>query len=81
MLNSRDGTAALLVEHGGRLMLSERATATKLCDAASSSDHNLVRSYLRAGANPDAADYDRRTALMLAAAGGESSHPQLVRRA
>ncbi|KAL1500575.1 hypothetical protein AB1Y20_013230 [Prymnesium parvum] len=71
VLNSRDDTISLLLEHGAGLGLEERQLASKLCDAACECDHALIRRYLKAGANPNAADYDRRTCLMLAASGGD----------
>ena len=70
MLSAQDRTAELLRQHGAELRLSERHAAGKLCDAAHDNDAALIRRYLHAGVDPNAADYDRRTCLMLAAAGG-----------
>ena len=52
------------------LCLSSEDLAGKLCSAGAAGDCALVRRYLAAGADPDASDYDARTALMLAAAEG-----------
>ena len=42
-----------------------------MCRAAADGDELLLGKLLSAGAHPDAADYDRRTALHLSAAEGE----------
>ncbi|KAJ8607023.1 hypothetical protein CTAYLR_006240 [Chrysophaeum taylorii] len=57
----------------GPLGLSDQSLAHRLCAAAAAGDTALVSRYVRAGANPDAGDYDNRTALMLAAAVGAFS--------
>ena len=51
-------------------MLDEVELSGKLCAAAEEGDNKLLQRYLDAGADPDAADYDKRTPLMLAAAEG-----------
>jgi ankyrin repeat protein/CRP-like cAMP-binding protein len=55
---------------GGLLTLEPHALSGILCSAVHARDLALVRLYLRAGAAPDAADYDDRTALHVAAAEG-----------
>ena len=55
---------------GGVLTLDAPALAGILCSAVQARDVGLVRLYLRAGADADAADYDARTALHVAAAEG-----------
>eukprot|EP00966_Prymnesium_polylepis_P051183 1184768-Prymnesium_polylepis.1 len=70
VLSGKDHTAELLLQHRAQLGLREREVAVKLCDAANDSDHAMIRRYLDAGANPNASDYDGRSCLMLAAAGG-----------
>lgn len=46
------------------------ATAAHLCTAVFDGDLQLLRRLLRAGANPNAVDYDKRSALHIAAADG-----------
>ena len=48
----------------------EVADAARLCEAVYAGDAPLLRRYLRAGADPDAADYDARRPLHIAAAEG-----------
>ena len=58
--------------------MSEPELASILLDAAHVGDTPLVERYLVAGAEPDIADYDSRTALMLAAAEGETRTCKLL---
>jgi hypothetical protein len=51
-------------------MMSPIVTASQLCTAVYDGDMPLLRRLLRAGANPDAGDYDKRTPLHIAAAEG-----------
>lgn len=60
----------LLLRHNGRLMLTPVLTASALCTAVHEGDMPLLRRLLRAGADPNAGDYDKRTALHIAAADG-----------
>jgi hypothetical protein len=52
------------------LMMAPVAAAAQLCTAVFDGDMPLLRRLLHAGANPNAADYDKRTALHIAAAEG-----------
>ena len=73
-------TAALLCRRGATLGLVNDAAAaappgaqhagSEMCQAAFTGDVDYLRRLLRAGASPDAADYDRRTAAHLACAEG-----------
>lgn len=60
----------LLMRHNGRLMMTPVMTASALCTAVYDGDMPLLRRLLHAGANPNAGDYDKRTALHIAAADG-----------
>ena len=53
-----------------RLGFDEIRSAAELCTAAAKGNVALIRGYIRAGINVDAADYDKRTALHIAAAEG-----------
>lgn len=76
----------LLLEHGARLQMSSITMSAHLCTCVFEGDLTLLRRLLRAGADPDAADYDKRTALHIAAADGnlaavstgQSEHEQMV---
>jgi hypothetical protein len=53
-----------------RLGYDEIKSASELCTAAAQGNVNLIRHYIMAGINVNAADYDQRTALHIAAADG-----------
>ncbi len=55
---------------GGRLGMAENELSGVLCSAVHAGNGALLALYLRAGADPSAADYDRRTPLHIAAAEG-----------
>lgn len=57
-------TAKILQEFGGQLRLENESTL--LCRLASQGNAEQIRRLLLFGANPDAADYDGRTALHIA---------------
>ena len=59
-----------MVAGGGADAGDDVAGATRLCAAAAAGDLTLVERLVRAGVAVDAADYDRRTALHIAAAEG-----------
>ena len=79
-LTDMHGTTALLeaVKHGheeiidllkrndANVAMEEKLEASVLCQAVFDGDNTLLQRLLRAGVNPDAADYDKRT--------GESKH-------
>lgn len=53
-----------------RLGFDEIRSASELCTAAAQGNADLIRRYIKAGINVNAADYDKRTALHIAAAEG-----------
>lgn len=53
-----------------RLGFDEIRSASELCTAAAQGNSDLIRRYIKAGINVNAADYDKRTALHIAAAEG-----------
>ena len=59
----------LLLEHSATLRMGFITNA--LCEAAGQGDLNLLRMLVTAGGNVNAADYDQRTALHLAAVEGQ----------
>jgi ankyrin repeat protein len=60
----------LVREAGGVLAVDPAELAGILCSAVQARDDTLLGLYLRAGADPSPADYDRRTPLHIAAAEG-----------
>jgi ankyrin repeat protein len=60
----------LLLRAGARLQMSEVRQAALLCSAVSEGDLQLLKRLLAAGAKPNAADYDKRRPLHIAAADG-----------
>jgi len=60
---------SLLRSAGAQLLGMD--TAVAMCNAAAVGDVDTVQALIRNGANPDAADMDKRTALHLAASNGE----------
>lgn len=71
-IHQHDGIIQLMLEHGGTLDLESLQVklATVLCTAVYSGDVQLLRRLLMAKAPADCGDYDRRTALHIAAAEG-----------
>ena len=53
-----------------RLGFDEIKSASELCTAAAQGKVDLIKHYIKAGINVNAADYDKRTALHIAAADG-----------
>ncbi len=53
-----------------RLVWDEVQTAAELCTCVYKKDLQLLQSYLQAGAKLDSGDYDKRTALHIAASEG-----------
>ena len=66
-----DDCVALLVESGAKLG-GGGGTAATLCELAERGNTAALRRWLVAGAEADACDYDKRTALHLAAAEGRA---------
>jgi ankyrin repeat protein len=60
----------MLLWAGAQLNVSGVKSAALLCSAVYEGDMQLLRRLLRAGARADAEDYDKRTALHIAASDG-----------
>eukprot|EP00539_Tryblionella_compressa_P013571 CAMPEP_0178830600 /NCGR_PEP_ID=MMETSP0746-20121128/9006_1 /TAXON_ID=913974 /ORGANISM="Nitzschia punctata, Strain CCMP561" /LENGTH=815 /DNA_ID=CAMNT_0020492771 /DNA_START=59 /DNA_END=2506 /DNA_ORIENTATION=- len=67
---SHEKCMEVLLEHGAELCLSEDAAATKLCQCVFDGDIMLLTRLCKAGININAGDYDRRTAIHIAASEG-----------
>ena len=63
-------TEGLYAPHLCRLGFDEIKSASELCTAVAQGKVDLIRHYIKAGININAADYDKRTALHIAAADG-----------
>jgi hyperpolarization activated cyclic nucleotide-gated potassium channel 4 len=63
--------AELLVAAGANLCMSGDKLAGRLCSLAAADDVDTLRRYIAAGADVNVGDYDRRTALHIAAAEGK----------
>ena len=63
----QDKMVDLLLEHGGTLARTGVEEAALLCTCVFDGELGLLRRLLHAGANVDASDYDKRTALHIAA--------------
>ena len=72
-----DQCLSLLIEAGAKLGRG-RTVAELMCRTASAGDDALLARLLYAGAHPDTADYDQRTALHLSAAEGRLSTVTLL---
>lgn len=72
VLNAHDDIIELLRAHGAELKLNAHRQGMYLCQAASVGDLPLISRYLAAGVDPNTSDYDRRTALHIAAAEGST---------
>ena len=75
--NHGDCTDTLL-EAGGALLIDDADLASLLCRLAQEQDLATLETYLRCGANPNAADYDGRTALHIAASTGHKDITSLI---
>ena len=69
-----------LVANGAKIG-KDNEIAEMMCRAASTDDADMLDKLLRAGAPPDACDYDRRTALHLSAAEGKMRSVSLLVKA
>ena len=85
LLDSRHVRKAMSMEMGAwHASMSPETTVLQsvlLCDAACKGDVTEMKSLLSAGASPDSSDYDRRSALHLAAAEGELEMVRFLLRA
>ena len=61
----------LLLTAGANLCLSGSDLSGRLCSLAAAEDVAMLRRYIAAGADVNVGDYDRRTALHIAAAEGK----------
>jgi len=68
--NANDHVMDVLLANGGKLCMNDPLAASVLCQTVSDGDIVLLKRLLRAGINPNAADYDKRTAAHIAAAEG-----------
>ena len=62
--------ARSLIERGAKLGFDRAKTSGELCDLAQQGDLNRIKLLLQGGCDPNAADYDQRTCLHLAASEG-----------
>ena len=68
----------VLIQHGAQLLLED--PAGEMCDFASKGDVENLSLLLSNGVNPNAKDYDSRSALHLAAAEGKDQIVELLLR-
>ena len=68
-----DTVMEVLLEHGAELCMSEGRSASVLCQAVFDGDVIMLRRLLKAKINPNAGDYDKRTAGHIAAAEGNTA--------
>jgi ankyrin repeat protein len=66
--NGHDDTMDLLKNRGAKLCMKESFAASTLCQAVFDGDCKLLKRLLNAGTQVNAGDYDKRTALHIAAA-------------
>jgi ankyrin repeat protein len=71
--NANDNVMDILLANDAKLCMSEHLAASVLCQTVSDGDIVLLKRLLRAGINPNAADYDKRTAAHIAAAEGHAA--------
>ena len=82
--SKRTAAIDVLLSHGAAakgLGIDENAVSGLLCSAAEAKDAELIALYIKAGAPCDAGDYDKRTAIHLAAAEGNTSIVEALLRA
>jgi CRP-like cAMP-binding protein len=69
-MNGHEDTVKVLLKHGGSLCLTEAKAASTLCQAVFDGDVRLLQRLFEAKIDVNAGDYDRRTAVHIAAAEG-----------
>ena len=65
------GVLQLLLSAGATLCMSGGELASRLCSCVAAGEGEVLRRYVAAGADVNVADYDKRTALHIAAAEGK----------
>ena len=68
--NGHEAIVDTLIRHGAQLSMDEGFAASTLCQAVYNGDNPLLKRLLHAQIPIDAADYDKRTASMIAAVEG-----------
>ncbi|KAI2489466.1 voltage-gated potassium channel [Fragilaria crotonensis] len=68
--NGHDETMEVLLDHDAQLAMSEGLAASTLCQVVYDRDIMTLKRLLKAGIHVNAADYDKRTAVHIAAAEG-----------
>lgn len=68
--NGHEAIVDSLIRHGAKLSMDEGLAASTLCQAVYYGDIPLLKRLLHAQIQVDAADYDKRTASMIAAVEG-----------
>lgn len=68
--NGHEATMDVLLEHHARLCMDESQAASVLCQAVFDGDTQLLKRLLMAQIQVNASDYDKRTAIHIAAAEG-----------
>lgn len=71
-----DHTMSVLVDQGAQLHIKD--SGSYLCQAVNDGNNELLRRLLTTGADPSSADYDKRTALHIAAAEGNFGMAKLL---
>lgn len=65
--------AKILFSLGGELLFDEETASAQLCEHARKGDLERIKALLSSGCSPIAADYDKRTALHVAASEGNNT--------
>lgn len=65
-----DAIISYLVSNGAKLEISKNEAASKLCSLVEENNINLLEKWINGGVDVNVADYDKRTALHIAAACG-----------
>ena len=68
--NGHDGTIEILLKHNAKLCMTESLAASTLCQAVFDGDILMLKRLLKANIDANAGDYDKRTAIHIAAAEG-----------
>ena len=76
--NNNEQIAGILLQHGGELSMNESFAASTLCQTVFDGDTMLLKRLLRAKIQPDASDYDKRTAAHIAASEGNTAAFKLL---